>query len=372
MSKFLRVAMFFASDPSTAGGVQEHIINLSNELIKKGHTVDIYGPENNILDFPNYHPVSKIVVIPMPNGNWSNLTVKTSKGNELTDLINEKNYDLIHIHEPYTPFVNWEIMRNTKAPKVATFHTGWDDESINNFISPLLSLFQDTFSTYFKGGIFVSHLVKKRWQDLFGRNVQRIVLPNGVSPLFVPIEKKDNKFTEILFLGRLVPRKGPLYLLKALKKIISIEKNVHLTIVGMGPLKKSLESYVSLNQLEKYVTFFGEITGQKRLDFYQKADIFCAPYVDEAFGITIIEALASGTPVVVFKNLAFKEILKDYPEKKLLVKKKDSEQLAKALYLLIKDKDLRKKIVAWAKPELKKYDWIKLAEQTEEFYYKII
>ena len=140
MKKKLKIAMFFSSDPSQAGGVQEHVFNLSKHLRILGHKVDIYGPEKNILPYINYHPISKSITVPIPNGNWANFTIKTIN-EDLVTLLKRKNYDLIHIQEPYIPFINWEVMNESTIPKVATFHTGWDDDSIINFLNPFISLF---------------------------------------------------------------------------------------------------------------------------------------------------------------------------------------------------------------------------------------
>ena len=372
MKKKLKIAMFFSSDPSQAGGVQEHVFNLSRHLSNLGHKIDIYGPENNILPYINYHSISKSITVPIPNGNWANFTVKKSETN-LIEMLKSKKYDLIHIQEPYIPFINWEVMNESIIPKVATFHTGWDDDSIISFLNPFISLFKNTFSANFRGGIFVSKIVKKRWQSLFSRKLIKETIYNGIEKNFLPlINKKKSKVIKLLFLGRIVSRKGLIYLIKTINQISKKRQDFHLTIVGDGLLKKNLESYVKNHNLQKFVTFTGEIIGDKRIRYYQEADIFCAPYLDEAFGITVLEAAACGLPIVGFNNMAFKEILKKYPYPKLLVKSRNIKKLEKALLTLMDDKKIQKNISAWFFKESKKYSWEKVAAQTEEFYYKIL
>ena len=372
MKKKLKIAMFFSSDPSQAGGVQEHVFNLSRHLSNLGHKIDIYGPENNILPYINYHSISKSITVPIPNGNWANFTVKKSETN-LIEMLKSKKYDLIHIQEPYIPFINWEVMNESIIPKVATFHTGWDDDSIISFLNPFISLFKNTFSANFRGGIFVSKIVKKRWQSLFSRKLIKETIYNGIEKNFLPlINKKKSKVIKLLFLGRIVSRKGLIYLIKTINQISKKRQDFHLTIVGDGLLKKNLESYVKNHNLQKFVTFTGEIIGDKRIRYYQEADIFCAPYLDEAFGITVLEAAACGLPIVGFNNMAFKEILKKYPYPKLLVKSRNIKKLEKALLTLMDDKKIQKNISAWCFKESKKYSWEKVAAQTEEFYYKIL
>jgi len=373
MSKRLRIAMIFSSDPSQTGGVQEHVLYLSKELKELGHKIDIFGPENNVLPYINYHPIAKVVRLPIPNGNWGNITVKNDDKHEVAEIIEKGKYDIIHIHEPYIPFINWDVYKNTTTPKIASFHTAWNDDSIINAINPFLVLFKESFSTYFKGAIFVSKIGKKRWQDLCKKNVIKKIIYNAVdNKAFKPGRKIEKKIVNLLFVGRLVNRKGLIYLLKAVKKILTINHNIKLIIIGDGPEKLKSEKYVKKNNLGKFIEFKGEIFGKERINYYQRSDIFCAPYTDEAFGITILEALSCGVPVVGFRNKAFSEILKGYPYPKLFVKNKNFLELSLALNQLISNSKKRKEISIWGIKKVIKFNWTNTAKETEDLYYKVL
>jgi len=373
MKKKLKIAIVFSSDPSQAGGVQEHIYNLTNELAKLGHKINIFGPENNKIPFINYHPIAKAVKLPVPNGNWTNIAIKNNEKYEASQILEKEKFHIIHIHEPYTPFVNWDIFSNTSATKVATFHTAWNNDSILNIVNPFLPLFKEIFSSYFKGVIFVSKIVKRRWQYLFKRSIIQKIIHNGIDRTFFrPAKKAKGKIINLLFVGRLVKRKGLIYLLKTLNKIVKDNLNIRLTIVGDGPEKLESEKYVKENNLSKYVRFVGEILGKERINYYQEADIFCAPYIDEAFGITVLEALSCGIPVVGFKNESFLEILKGYPYPELFVDRKNIVKFSKVLKQLINDQQKRKIIGEWGVSRVKDFDWINLAKKTEEFYYQVL
>jgi phosphatidylinositol alpha-mannosyltransferase len=365
--------MIFSSDPSQAGGVQEHILYLSKELTKLGHKIDIFGPEKNILPYINYHPIAKVVRLPIPNGNWGNITVKNDEEHEVAEVIEKGKFDIIHIHEPYIPFVNWDVYKNTTAVKVSSFHTAWNNDSIINVINPFLTLFKETFSTYFKAAIFVSKIGKKRWQYLCERNVIKKIIYNAVdNTTFKPVKKSKNKIINLLFVGRIVNRKGLIYLLKVIKKIAAKHSNIKLTVLGNGPEKQNAEKYVKENNLSKFVEFKGEIFGKKRIGYYQKSDIFCAPYIDEAFGITILEALACGLPIVGFQNEAFLEILKGYPYPRLFVKNRNILYLSQALKQLIISEEKRNEIGKWGIRMVKDYNWTNTAKETEKLYFKVL
>lgn len=141
MKTSLKIAMFFSYDPSQAGGVQEHVRSLSNNLFNLGHHIDIYGPEKNIHRFMNYYSIAKSIKVPVPNGSWANITIEKENIKKLINRIHKKKYDIIHIHDPYVPFVGWEIMKKTQSKKVATFHSAWEKNSIISFINPFITLF---------------------------------------------------------------------------------------------------------------------------------------------------------------------------------------------------------------------------------------
>lgn len=369
MPNRLKIAMILSYSSSQAGGVQEHIRLLAKNLIKRGHWVDIYGPANNIHRFINYRVIADSIEVPVPNGDWANITIE-KKG---VDFINRlKTYDIVHIHGPHVPFIAWKIINEAPSVKIATFHSAWEKGSIIGFVDPFLSLFENSFSEKFSGAIFVSKIVEKKWSPLVGKKIIRQVIHNGYDDNFFPKKKSYSSTVKLLFVGRLVKKKGPMYLLKAFNKVLKFYPKTVLTIVGMGKLFPSLKRYVKNHHLENNVVFAGEVFGKDRVKFYQESDIFCAPYSDEAFGLTIVEAMATGTPIVGFKNSAFREILKNYPYPKFLVKLKDVNQLATALKKAIADKNIRKKISSWLINESDKYHWDDIAEKTEKFYLKVL
>lgn len=363
--------MVLSYDPSHTGGVQEHLFFLSRAMTARGHHVDIYGPTGEVYSYKNYHQISKPWFLPSLGGNSINITTELNHGGKLIQKMDKKNYDLIHFHDPYIPFVNFEIIKNVDAPKVASFHSAWDDRSFFNAILPLLYLFKDEFSKHFRGVIFVSKLSASRWKHLSKRGVEKQIIYNGVDGGYFP-GKKNNGTPTILCLSRLVSRKGGEYILRAMKKILAAIPKTKLVIVGKGPIKKKLVDYVKNNNLESHVVFAGEKFGKEKIKYYQSADVFCAPYTNEAFGLTFLEAMACGVPIVGFKNDVTKEILKNYPGRKFLVEPKNVQALATSIIEVLKNKKKREALSRWCLCESKKYSWSKNAAETEKFYYRVL
>ena len=143
-------------------------------------------------------------------------------------------------------------MKKTQSKKVATFHSAWEKHSIISFINPFITLFQDTFSTNFSGAIFVSKIAKKHWQKLCGKKVKQKIIHNGVDKIFYPIKKQTTSDLKLLFLGRLVDKKGPKYLLKATRlmlaafKINSMDIKIAMTLRRVSTPKIPIQNKTAL------------------------------------------------------------------------------------------------------------------------------
>lgn len=362
----MKIAMFFSSDPSSPGGVQEHILNLSRGLENKGHQIDIFGPNGNIYPFKHYHEVGSIITTPVINGNWGNILFSNRNKMSLIKKLNQ--YDLLHIHEPYTPFLAFDLIKETTVTKITTFHTAWNDGSLINIFNTLIPLFKDFFSGYIKGAIFVSKASYLNWQPLLDKKIKRTVIYNGIDTKIYTTVRKKKRSHRLLFVGRLVPRKGISYLLNAFVELKNKYTDLKLTIIGEGPQKKEVLDFIENNSLKEAIDFVGALYGKDKIKYYQQADIFCAPYTDEAFGITILEALATGLPVCGFNNRAFEEIFSTYPKPSSLVRFQDIKSLIKAIDRLLSNSSFYHHRVSLGLEVAKNYDWQKQVKRTLDFY----
>lgn len=369
--KKLHIAFISPSDPSIAGGVQEHILHLSSQLRKLGHSIDIFGPEGSDKRFLNYHAISTLIDIPIPGGAYSSINILDQSFN-IEETLNSKKYDLVHIHEPYFPIAMWNIIDKIQRPAVATFHTAWDDMSILNILNGIIPLFNDQFSESIQSAIFVSQSTRKVWKNICASSVLQTVIPNAVDIECFKPKIGFNKIPTILFVARLVSRKGVLHLLKAAQ--VLLRRNIQFTIdiLGTGKEKDEMLAYIRSNQMNKLVKYRGEIKGKLRYEYFTNADIFCAPYVNEAAPLTILEAISSGLPIVGFMNNSFKESLSQYPARDLLVEPKNDAALARALESLILDRKKLEKIKKWCVNQRPLYSWESIAKKTEDTYYKTI
>ncbi len=170
----------------------------------------------------------------------------------------------------------------------------------------------------------------------------------------------------VLFVGRLVERKGPDYLVSAFQKVARQIPNARLVMVGGGPMEKSLK--LQADRLGISVNFLGEIPNAELPKYYCAADIFVLPSIvdrhgdREGQGVVYAEAMACGIPVIGTSTGGIPDVIsKDVG---LLVNEKDPEDLARSIIRLLKDARLRKSMGENAyKLVQERFSWGKIAAE---------
>ncbi|RKX95965.1 MAG: hypothetical protein DRP84_02485 [Spirochaetes bacterium] len=128
----------------------------------------------------------------------------------------------------------------------------------------------------------------------------------------ISIKKMKNKNT-VIFVGRLVPQKGPHYFLEVAKKIISINRNFKFLIAGEGVLKYELQKKINNDRLDGFVTLNGFLSREALLSLYRNSQVLVLPSVYEPFGIAALEAMGFGVIPVVSRSSGILEIAKWLP-----------------------------------------------------------
>ncbi len=153
------------------------------------------------------------------------------------------------------------------------------------------------------------------------------------------------KAVHVLTVGRLVEKKGTIYLLQAVRQLREQGTPVCLTVVGEGPYRGELEAYIRQHQLGEAVRLRGALPQEEVKALYQAADLFVLPCLVAADGDrdglpnVLLEALAVGLPVVSTPVSAVPELI-HHRETGLLIPPKSPEDIAAALRLLISDPQL--------------------------------
>ena len=182
------------------------------------------------------------------------------------------------------------------------------------------------------------------------------------------IKKQDEKIN-IVFLGRLVERKGAMQLLKAVNVLPDEDKErIKVTICGKGPLEKSLKRFSGQNNLDRIVKFTGFVNEKDKPTHLNSADIAVFPSMGgESFGIVLIEAMASGAGVVIGgDNPGYRTVLGHKPE--LLFDPSNTDEFSKTLGKFIRDEKLRQKMGAWQSEHVKSFNITTIAPKIVSLY----
>ena len=189
---------------------------------------------------------------------------------------------------------------------------------------------------------------------------------------FCPSPSKGvNSIPQLLFIGRLIPEKGCQTLLESLKILKDKGISFRLSICGEGPFEPTLKKLMEKYDLTSEVKMCGNQTGKKLIDIIQKTDISIVPsLIDEPFGLTSIEAMSCGVPVIAANVGGLGRIVE---EAGYVFERGDANGLATHIERLTRDSKLRAKVGARSRElVLRKYDWKQLGKNYLDLFTELI
>jgi phosphatidylinositol alpha-mannosyltransferase len=370
--KILMASDFYYPHP---GGVSEHIHHLTRELRNLGH--DVYILTSRIKDktFPFEDPhyvirVGKGIKVPI-NKSFASITFSPLITKRVKEILENGNYDIVHVHGSLAPTLPLLTLFYSESLNFATFHAAHSESRGYELFKPIL---QKVFEKI-DGCIAVSQVAKETISRHFPGEYR--IIPNGVdvvrfSPTNPPISfLREEGYHNILFVGRFDPRKGLRYLLQAMPHIIRKNHRVRLIVVGGGPLKKWYEQFIKEEVRDK-VHFVGVVPPDILPRYYTTADVFVAPATEgESFGIILLEAMASGIPIVASRIPGYSHVFED-GEEGFFCNPADPLDIADKVLILLENRELRMKMGKSGRAKvMAKYAWQKVAHQVEDFYREV-
>ncbi len=357
------------------GGITEHVYFFSKELAKRGFEVVILtGYEGEELDVqipPSLRIIRLGKSVPIySNHSFAKVTVGFDLGKKVQKILQEEKFDLLHIHSPLVMTLPLLFLKYTNTVTVGTLHTYFDSFDSHFF----LKLFRKTVQQYLDkmdGVVAVSKACIDAMSPYFRGDYT--VIANGVeTEWFANPSGKVKQFADgspnVLFLGRLDPRNGLGNLLTAFPYVLQKIPEARLVVVGDGPMRPFFEKKAG-SLLKKKVFFEGQINGN-RPDYFATCDVFCYPATMASFGVTLLEAMAAGKPIVVTDNTGFRQVIEDGVNG-VLVPEENPQALAKALVRVIEDKAFASQLGEHGQKWVKKYSWPRVTDQVLDFYNQV-
>ena len=284
-------------------------------------------------------------------------------------MLEREKFDIIHHHEPFVPFLSFQILDSAKCPNVATFHA-----------------FGGFSFSYWSGRVVLDHYMSKIDERIAVSSAARYfvsryfpgdyrIIPNGVDVDTFTNAKPFPEFRDgkvnILFVGRVEPRKGAMYLLKAYAQVKQRHPDTRLIIVGRGPEIGDLRRFVHGHRVSD-VFFAGRVDDVDKARFYKTADVFVAPSTgQESFGIVLLEAMAAGCAVIASDIHGYKRVVQRNVSG-LLVEPRDPDALAEALERLVGDPELRRRLGEAGARRAPEFDWTHVTSEIVRVYESVI
>ena len=361
----LRVAVFNTQPPHLYfGGVERRIMEtgkrLSGEVdftVYSGTKAGFHTPAN--VDGVKIVPCSSTDRI-FPLDNWTfNRTLKKMFSRFQTDVYESHNvsgYGLqkaLQTHNAKTPFIT--TVHGVLADEYAQAQSRGVTSArgrLANFFMKQLAKIEGESARNASLVVTISRYSKQKIVKLYGVDESKIrIVPNGVDPQKFKPSSDCSMVKEriragnrpiVLFVGRLIPRKGLYYLVEAARRVVRENNETLFVIVGDGPLKSQIASKVAQAGLARNFAFLGDVAETELPTLYGCADVFAFPSVQEGQGIVLLEAQAAALPVAAFNVSGVTEAVID-KQTGLLVDL-GIGNLADAILALLSDANLRRSL----------------------------
>jgi glycosyltransferase involved in cell wall biosynthesis len=365
--------------PPAPGGVESQVFQIANLLAKRGHRVKVYASDlysdiplrrlrTGLVRYPNGIEISRHIALPVP---WRMGKGTSFAPTMLLAILKMSSPDIVHCHGLNLFTVSSssliEGLRNCKV--ICTTHV---DPGLLS--GRLTSLALRTFD----GLVALTEIERERMLALGIQRAKIRVIPNGVDlAAFSDLPRRDyfrrrNGIADhlILYAGRISTLKGCEVLVEAVS--LAQRRIGDCTLVLAGPDWGSQGYLRALCERRRVRTLFtGNLSSSELRSALVACDVFVLPSLSESFGISILEAMLAGAPVVATSVGGIPEIVRD-EDTGLLVSPGDHADLAEAICRILGDPQLSTKLATSAKLSARRYTIERTVNELENFYNDVV
>jgi len=370
----MRVGIVVPFSWSYWGGVVEHSENQAAALRARGHEVKIlmgHDPPGTLTRLLHPRsgrhgalpegiiPVGRSVVVPA-NGSLPNIVLSPRSIRRIRQALAAERFDVVHLHEPLTPTICVATLVFAECPAVATWHAA-GNLAWMRLGDPVWGFLVERLETR----IAVSRLAAESARRWLGGQFE--VVPNGV--VVPPHARAEDREHRIVFIGRHDARKGLPVLLRAWPEIRR-RTGARLRLIGTDPLQYRL-LHARMRFDEDGIDVLGIVPNEQRDAELASAKLFVSPALGgESFGMVLVEAFATGTPVVASDIPGYADVAT--PETATLVPPNDERALVEAVCALLADEERRVAMGRAARVLAERYAWPDIAARLEAIYERAV
>ncbi len=384
--RILQVCPIFPPQPGKfASGVTQVVYHISQQLVSRGHEVDIYAA--NALDLRR-KVESDLLVIDGIKVHYFPYIMHYYTFFLTPSLIpmvrkNLRTFDVVHIHDFRTiqAVIVGHYAKKLNVPYLMQPHGSIPHYGAREGFKKLYDVFQGYSLLKDASKVIALTPMEVEQCQKMGLSVDRItIVPNGVTPALldrIPVrgafrQKKGIGAEEklIMYLGRIHRRKGLDLLIRVFASLPNSPRS-RLVIIGMddGYLSSITDLVANLGVADRVIISTESPSEEDKLEAYVDSDVHVLPAPYEPFGLTVIESWACGTPVVTINTCGIADWVNSYGGYSVLY---DESELRRALLTLITDEDLRKRLgQGGQKLVAERFTWDKIAVQIENLYQEV-
>ncbi len=312
----LKVGLVLDDSLDSTDGVQQYVCRIAEWLERSGHEVHFLVGQTKRTDLANIHQLSRNLRVRF-NGNVMSMPLPTSK-KLLRDTLDELKLDVLHVQTPYSPFMAGRLMRLVpdETAVIGTFHI-LPYSRLVTAANSVLGLVNKNSGKAFDTMMAVSEPAKNFAKRTYGYD--SVVVPNPVRVADFIDAKNQAPTPRIVFMGRLVERKGAMWLLKAVAYMNEhslYTGEFEVIVGGKGEMLPQLTRFVEDHELETIVRFPGFVPEDEKASLLASGDITVFPSTSgESFGISLLEALAASRGVVLAgDNPGYRSVMYGFPD----------------------------------------------------------
>ncbi len=362
-----KIALASAYDLASRGGVQTHVRELARQLRAWGHDVRIIGPcsDEGRVDDAGFIPMGKPVPLPS-RGSVGRISISVWLRRRIKRMLDEEQFDIIHMHEPFSSYVCVGMLGQSTSVNIGTFHA-FPGSRVYSFGGARIA---QPYFNMLHGRIAVSQPAKEFISSIFPGDYA--LIPNGVrvdqyQGDIKPFRRLQDGMINLLFLGRGDKRKGLKYLLLAYSKLKWDWPNLRLIVIGPGNPDAECQRIAGERSLRD-VLFVGGVSDEDKFRYLRTADVYCSPATGgESFGLVLVEAMAAGLPVVASAIPGYETVLRDGVDG-LTFPPEDVRALEESLGRILTDQALRQRLGENAQRRAEVFRWERVARQVMDYY----
>ena len=379
----MNIAIFSDSFYPKVDGVTITLLNFTRFLAERGHKIKLYIPSYSDMEFKDFHEnISVERHISFKLVGYPEFRLAIPVPQKIRESIKRFKPDIIHFHTPGTlGIIGIKFAKQYKIPLIGTYHTYLPgflicispnkkiDKSDKKYLSKKI-VWKLSNRLYNKCDLVtVPSESMKEVLEKNGLKTRVISLSNGLNLDEFSSKEKYNSNCRLLHVGRISYEKSVDIIIKSVGILSKEFPDISLSLVGEGPALKSLKLLTKELEIEKNIHFLGFVEHSKLSSVYKEHDIFITASTIETQGVVILEAMASGLPIIGVNKLAIPDCVKNNING-YITTPFDETEMAEKIKILYLDSKLREAFGRQSAELVKEHDIKNTIEKLESIYFE--